>query len=189
MIEDTISSNSAVQSGGGIYNLAATVNIYNSTIADNQAALANGGSAGGIYNDPDQGGVLNLRNSVVARNYLGDHAAYNDCTGVVGIYGNNKFWTTAGCFADAASTGSGTFLDSLDELGPLQDNGGPTLTHAIVTPSAMIDGSDAAGCVDNNGDALPTDQRDAPRVAGLRCDIGAFEYGSLPNWIFADGFD
>src|SRR5207248_2510224 len=56
---------------------------------------------------------------------------------------------------------------------PLQDNGGPTLTHALLTNSPAID----AGVTN---DVPPSDQRGFPRPAlgkgGLRADIGAYEY-------------
>ena len=36
---------------------------------------------------------------------------------------------------------------------------------------------------------MPTDQRGGARVSGARCDIGAFEYGSVIDLIFRNGFD
>jgi hypothetical protein len=54
-------------------------------------------------------------------------------------------------------------------LGPLQDNGGPTKTMAISAPSAALDQVPAgAGCP-------ATDQRGLLRPQGSACDIGAFE--------------
>jgi hypothetical protein len=53
----------------------------------------------------------------------------------------------------------------------LAANGGPTLTHALVTGSPAIDASPAdTGCE-------PTDQRGVTRPQGAACDIGAFEAG------------
>ena len=47
----------------------------------------------------------------------------------------------------------------------LRDNGGPTLTLALLPPSPAIDGANSVlGCVDEKGDPLTTDQRGAPRV-------------------------
>jgi CSLREA domain-containing protein len=189
----TISLNSADDHGGGIFNAYSpsaysVTNVYNSTIVFNGAGADPGTSGtGGIYNEA--GATFNLRNSVIAGNYIENAPVYNDCHGTFGVYGNNKFWETSGCFVTPGSTGSDSYLGSLAELGPLQDNGGPTQTHAIVAPSGMIDGADATGgCIDQNG-TLSVDQRGAPRVAGARCDIGAFEYGSKPDWIFVAGFE
>jgi len=53
-------------------------------------------------------------------------------------------------------------------LGPLADNGGPTLTHMLLSGSPAID---AGQCI--NG--VTTDQRGLPRFQGTACDIGAVE--------------
>lgn len=71
-------------------------------------------------------------------------------------------------------------------LGPLQDNGGPTFTHALLTGSPALDAGSAAllpaDAFDLDGDtnlteALPFDQRGTgfARVVGAGLDIGAFE--------------
>ena len=59
-------------------------------------------------------------------------------------------------------------------LGRLEDNGGDTLTHALLPGSPAIDAIPAVSCT------LPTDQRGALRPAvqtsaETPCDIGAFE--------------
>jgi hypothetical protein len=53
-------------------------------------------------------------------------------------------------------------------LGPLQDNGGSTVTHALLPGSPAIDAGDPTRC-------RGTDQRGVPRPQGAECDIGAFE--------------
>ena len=52
-------------------------------------------------------------------------------------------------------------------LGPLGDNGGPTLTHLPAPGSPAIDGGDDAQC-------LATDQRGVGRPIGS-CDAGSVE--------------
>ena len=56
-------------------------------------------------------------------------------------------------------------------LGPLQDNGGPTMTHAPEAGSEAIDKIPADDC------EVETDQRGEPRpeTGGTMCDVGAFE--------------
>ncbi len=180
VLNTTISANASISFGGGIKNDGA-MNVFNSTIAFNEADAADLGSTGaGI----DNTGTLNLSNSVVAGNYLYGAQDYNDCTGIIGIYGNNKFTGTAGCSAAAGSPGSATYMGSVYELDILKDNGGPTRTVALIPPSTLIDG--ATGCVDQNNVPLATDQRGRPRAVGAHCDIGAFEYD--PGDIFANGF-
>jgi hypothetical protein len=54
-------------------------------------------------------------------------------------------------------------------LGPLADNGGPTLTHLPMPPSKAIEG----------GSVCPSpDQRGVTRPQGSACDIGAVEVTS-----------
>ena len=54
-------------------------------------------------------------------------------------------------------------------LGPLQDNGGPTMTHALGAGSVAIDVIPADAC------EVDEDQRGEPRPGGTMCDVGAFE--------------
>ena len=62
-------------------------------------------------------------------------------------------------------------------LGPLANNGGPTLTHALNNFSPAIDAGSNALAVDQNNAALTTDQRGAgfPRIDHSVVDIGAYE--------------
>ena len=60
-------------------------------------------------------------------------------------------------------------------LGPLADNGGPTLTHALLPSSVAIDHISPEMCLDADGQPLTTDQRGEPRPGGTMCDVGAFE--------------
>jgi hypothetical protein len=130
-----------------------------------------------------------MRNTVVAGNYLGATQIPSDCSGYVGIYGHNRVESASGCFFTMVDFGTVFPIDSINELGPLQDNGGPTLTHALVPPSTMIDGG--VLCNDKNSAPLGTDQRGRPRPPApggqfaSTCDIGAFEY----NEIFPSGFE
>jgi hypothetical protein len=65
----------------------------------------------------------------------------------------------------------------------LQNNGGPTLTHALSAGSPAIDHG-------NNAASLQYDQRGSgfPRVVGANADIGAYELNSH-DVIFRNGFD
>ena len=65
-------------------------------------------------------------------------------------------------------TGIGDLPATDPGLGPLDDNGGPTLTHAIAPGSPPHDAGDAGACP-------ATDQRGVPRPQGAGCDIGAYE--------------
>jgi hypothetical protein len=66
-------------------------------------------------------------------------------------------------------TGPGDQVNTDPMVGPLAENGGPTLTHALLTGSPAIDAGDDAVCP-------ATDQRGVSRPQGVACDIGAYEY-------------
>ena len=77
--------------------------------------------------------------------------------------GNNLF-TDASC----APVGSDVVVAPGDTgVDVLADNGGPTLTHALLAGSPAIDAGDTAVCP-------ATDQRGVARDAA--CDVGAFEF-------------
>lgn len=176
MSNSTISQNASSNTGGGIYNVG-SANVYNSTIAYNEAdSDADGtGDGAGVFNETLS--TFNLRNSVLAGNYLAGQQDYHDCFGIVGFYGHNRISAMSGCSIAPGSPGTVTPIGSLDELGILEDNGGPTQTIALVAPSSMIGG--AVLCTNQNAAALATDQRDRQRPTGTTCDIGAFEYNEL----------
>ncbi len=183
MVNCTISQNSAMTDGGGFYNYWGSTNIYNTTVTFNDADSnrdENGGRGGGIFNRGSGTPlpVFNLRNSLVTGNHLQDAPVYNDCYGIIGSYGRNMFATVGqGC----TITGSGQWYLHNHEIGPLQNNGGPTWTHALLPGDAAIDEGEPAGCIDHNGQPLLTDQRGWARPQGGRCDVGSYEYGAIPN--------
>jgi CSLREA domain-containing protein len=189
----TISGNTATRNGGAVHN-EGSANLYNSTVVFNQADIdadPNGGRGGGLYNESS--GTLAIRNSVLAGNYRSGAPVADDCFGTLASYGHNRFGSFDGCAISHGGNcgGQDLLLASTTELGPLRFNGGATRTHAIQAGSSLIDDVDP-NCICQNwmGNALASDQRGGPRVAGARCDVGAFEYGALPpGSLFADDFE
>ena len=188
MVTSTVSNNVANTDGGGIFsngNAGSTMFIESASVIDNDADHDRdqlGGTGGGIY-DVLFGIRVDVRNSLIARNtYLGFFD--DDCVGSLNAFGRNLFGTLEGCsIAQTAARG----LVAPESIGPLLNNGGPTLTHALLLGSAAINGT-----LDNGLCFVSTDQRGAPRVAGLRCDVGAYEFGSIVpivELIFKDGFE
>jgi hypothetical protein len=73
--------------------------------------------------------------------------------------------------ATCGFTSAGSMNNTNPKLGPLANNGGPTLTMFLLPNSPAIDaGDDSATPVE--------DQRGLPRPIGPAVDIGAYEYGS-----------
>jgi hypothetical protein len=183
----TISQNFANTDGGGIFSRIAAF-IYNTSVIGNDADHdrdQNGGIGGGIY--ADAGSRFVVVHSLIAANTQFDAPIYNDCNGALETYGRNMFGEVVGC-SFPNSTTWGTVL--LNTIGPLQDNGGPTMTHALLPGSQAINGSsDPFGCVDETGTPISADQRGGPRVVGPHCDAGAYEFGANVDPIFKNGFE
>jgi hypothetical protein len=152
--------------GGGIYNYGGGVTINNSTISNNSAQGEWGGVGGGIY------GNAILRNSIVAYSFVGGNSGGN-CSNTLTSDGYNLSSDGTCNF-----TGPGDLNNTNPLLGPLQNNGGPTQTQALLPGSPAIDAGNPNGCTDGSGHLLKTDQRGAPRpnkedTGG--CDMGAYE--------------
>jgi hypothetical protein len=97
-----------------------------------------------------------------------------DCSGSLYSYGYNLIQDTTGCSITGDETGNIYGEDPL--LGPLQDNGGATFTHALLPDSPAID---AADFTDPFGNPVTEDQRGVARPQGPANDIGAYEAESL----------
>jgi hypothetical protein len=187
VINSTISGNTSNVDGGGIYTLdTSAITLINCTITGNRADNDNDttGTGGGISG---LGGTVTLRNTIVAGNFNEDGAsdAADDIGGTV---------DAASSFNLIGTGGSGDLIDEINSnqvgvadarLGPLANNGGPTLTHAPFAGSPALDAGDNAFVTDPpfNGPGF-TDQRDAGFARILDAadvdtvqtvDIGAFE--------------
>lgn len=186
--DSTISNNAANTNGGGIQSSNSTF-VYSSSIVGNDADHDRdelGGIGGGAF--VKAGSRFVAVNTLFVRNTILDAPISDSCNGTVEVYGMNLLDDVVGCtFSGNGASATGTLSPAT--VGPLQDNGGPTPTHALLEGSEAIDATASQGCIDETGEQLPADQRGAPRVAGERCDVGAYEFGSITDRIFADGFD
>lgn len=199
IVDSTITGNISATSGGGIQ-VDASLTIENSTISGNQAASHGGGidvdssvdlssvtvvdNVAGTFG----GGVFGFEttifssNSIIANNSAGDTGA--DCYTTVSISDVSLIETTDATICMVS--GAGTLITGTDpQLGPLQDNGGPTETHVPAQGSPVLDAGSTT---------LTFDQRGEPRPAGSAPDIGSVELQIgpspvlelLPDWA---GFD
>ena len=176
----TLSGNWAYADGGGaIYNNGwygnGTVMINASTLSSNSAAYG-----GAILSDGYEGvAVVQIGDTIL--NGGGQGANIYNGSGTVTSAGYNLSSDDGGGFL----TATGDQTNTAPLLGPLQDNGGPTWTHALLTNSPAID--------QGKSNAIPTlaratDQRGAPRISDFPAvpnaadgsDIGAFELQYIP---------
>ena len=159
-INSTVSSNTASLQGGGIWSEAS-----NGTFLENVTVVENSAPSGaGIYHTGSM--TTSITNTIIANN------GAENC--------NTSLTTTYFSLEDGNDCGlsiSGNITNTNPLLGPLADNGGSTLTHALLVNSPAIDSGDNASCP-------TTDQRGAPRPFDgdgdetAVCDIGAVEYGA-----------
>ena len=169
----TVSGNTAGSSGGGIFGVNGGT-ITNSTIANNTADADNNGTGngGGIF---VSSGIFTIANSIIAGNFDGGFETPDLGSNVAGVGftngGNNLIGANDGFAATfAPSALIGTIAAPVNpQLALLANNGGTTLTHALLPNSPALN----AG---NNANApVGNDQRGLPRISGIAVDIGAFE--------------
>lgn len=175
IVQSTISGNTAYTGAGGIVSTDSLLKIWNSTVAFNTAEVeVYGPSCGGVFAFGGEE-YVSLRSSIIANNTIAGVAAdlceTEGTAQVVGL-GNLVVASNRPLPPDTLRTDPW--------LAPLADNGGRTLTHALLPGSPAID----AG---NNTRYFDSDQRGAPRVVGGSADIGAYEL--QPEPIFFDGFE
>jgi hypothetical protein len=170
--------------GGGIAVNDGTLNIYNCTICSNftgegdvsEPPYKSTGYGGGIYSE--YGSEIHIKNTIIADNQVPDNSRGPDCHGILSSSGYNLI----------ENTEYGTFIGDTEKditgvdprLGPLQDNGGPGMTHALLPNSTAIDaGYNSYYYYDQRGYERPVD---IPGIdnAYKGHDIGAYEYDSYP---------
>ncbi|NJO18217.1 MAG: CSLREA domain-containing protein [Thioploca sp.] len=188
IINSTLSNNKVTDSGGAIYNIG-KLTISNSTLSGNQAD----NKGGGIYNSTWSGN-LTIKNSTLSANtgwgiFIDDEDTSNNVFIANTIIANND---GGDCHDNNSLTIKNTLIEDGScnptwigdpKLGPLANNGGPTLTHALLSGSIAIDAGDNAICTAEPVNGL--DQRGVSRFSsftGSQCDIGAYEY-QLPATI------
>jgi hypothetical protein len=178
----TISGNGAIGQhdgqpwghGGG---MVGEVTFNNSTLSNNYAALNGGGIDGGgaisnsTLSDNDGGGIsvsasLEIGNTILKAGARGANISNNGA--MVTSHGYNVSSDDGG----GVLNGPGDQINTDPLLGPLQNNGGPTSTYALLPGSPAIDRGDP------NFTPPPLyDQRNSPfvRVFNNRIDVGSFE--------------
>ena len=177
----TFSANTTNTNGGGVFNTGGTVILTNTTVTNNAAT---NGTCGGVVASSG----TSIKNTIIANNLS------SDVFGTIESQDYNLIENTAGATFTGTTTHNITGVDPL--VGPLANNGGPTLVHALLPGSPAINaGSNAnlpADIFDLDGDSnttepLPFDQRgtgfnrtaDGNGEGTATVDIGAFEVQTI----------
>ena len=195
--DSTLSGNSS-GFGGGLYVYGGAAVVTNSTIFGNSANFVPGadaqtgyggaasirggtlsllndtitGNSDGIVN----GGGLDVENSIISGNGSFDVRKLSDVLGsgypggAFDDLGHNLIGTASYTLA------SSDIISSTPNLGPLQDNGGPTET-LLPGPGSLALGTGDPTAVDG-----ATDQRGYTRVVDGETDIGAVESDGRSAW-------
>jgi CSLREA domain-containing protein len=185
LVNTTVSGNSTGAEtagiGGGVFvfNFATLINC---TVTGNSTPGDNANGVGGF------GSVITLSNTIVAGN--GDSPNDKDIENLLFSaptfvsLGHNLIGNADGVSAfNGVGDQIGTTAAPLNpHLGPLADNGGPTLTHALLSNSTALDAGNNDLAITPDV-PLETDQRGAGRIADSLdpdslavVDIGAFEF-------------
>jgi Domain of unknown function (DUF4082)/Bacterial Ig-like domain/Divergent InlB B-repeat domain/Protein of unknown function (DUF1036) len=182
----TVSGNKSARGGGISVHNDSILILNSSTVTSNSASVIDPRSisgGGGIF----LGGVLILSNSIIAGNSSSMGKEIQN-SGTLRSLGHNLFGENG-----VAGVTSGTTLADSDlilsgsintVIGPLANNGGPTLTHLLIDGGPAID----AGKNNPPSQRVTTDQRGIGffRVNDGTIDIGAIESAARTNNLNVD---
>ena len=179
MVNSTISGNYGSDVGGGLYtNGSANLNFV--TIARNIANADSQTAGAGINTFPGGAGTISLKNVLLEGNMSGSDPA-NRIPANCGKTGSNTSVNSQGynlssdnsCITNVDWLNDTNDTNNVDpKIEDLADNGGFTLTHALMDDSPALGAGIATA-------GVTTDQRGVTRDANP--DIGAFELPAPPD--------
>jgi CSLREA domain-containing protein len=182
IFDSTISANTALggaNGGGGLYNsYEGAMSLLNTTVSGNTTTAAGGGifSMGSLSinsstisgnSSSDSAGLWVLRETDVFSTIIAGNSPGPNCKTYAG-YTITSLGRNLDSGSTCAFTAPGDLNNNDPRLGPLQNNGGQTYTHALQPGSPALNAAGTAGCPSK-------DQRGFSRPQGPACDIGAFE--------------
>jgi hypothetical protein len=169
VIDSTVSDNAGAEAGIVVDGDEASLVLANSTVSGNGLGISNSAASLTLLNSTISGGVgqpsadgmLTATGSVIV----------GTCVDNIVISGGYNIESPGNtCGFDQTGDLVNITEGQLD-IGPLEDNGGPTMTHALGAGSVAIDHIPAVDC------EVDEDQRGElrPETGGTMCDVGSFE--------------
>ena len=183
----TLSGNTAERgNGGGVSGLGYKTRLSGSTISGNTASYFGGGVfsleefessiSGSTITGNTGGGFYVQSNFTLTSTILANNTSGPDFSN----YGSFYPTSSKNLVADGSYSGFPDTITGDPMLGPLADNGGPTLTHALLPGSPAIDAGASSAAFDQRG--MPFVRSfDDPDTLGDGPDIGAYERQTFPN--------
>lgn len=180
--QSTISGNwteGSQAGGGGVAAGAGGATVSLSTIAFNRTMKLDS-PGGGIFVFE---GDLHVAGSIIAENSISIAQGSEIASDVRAEAGFHVDWSLIEQ-GSLFPQGDNNLIGVTAALAPLADNGGPTLTHALLPESPAVNAGDPA-----IADAPPYDGRGVAfaRIVGGRIDLGAFERGAVSGDFNGDG--
>jgi hypothetical protein len=172
LADSTFSGNSA--GVGGAIGYIRTPSLTDCTISGNSAAIHGGGLS---IVETEIGGSATLRNTLIALNLA---PSSPDVNGSLHSQGHNLIGNGTGGSGYVGTDLHGTAGSPIDPLlGPLQDNGGPTLTMALLAGSRALNAGDSAqlGVADQRGVV----RSGGVNIGAYQASASAFVLTDLPN--------
>jgi predicted outer membrane repeat protein len=186
IVSTTFSKNAAELAGGAIDLAGGVLVISNSTFSSNSA-----GNLGAAINTADSDLFLDACTFFENRQAIAaDNSTINVANTLFSRSGTSDFKVTGAGGATITSGGYNLTTDTSDtylktekndqfvgdaKLGPLQDNGGPTPTHALLPGSPAIDRGNTSQKKDQRGLDRAVDFPGVGGGNGNQSDVGAFE--------------
>ncbi|MEM7345199.1 MAG: choice-of-anchor Q domain-containing protein, partial [Chloroflexota bacterium] len=182
----TIFSNSATFGGAIDHSSTGQLTVLNSTLSGNSSTIATfhtNGSTSHIINTTIVsntagseavlafgGSTIIITNTIVAQQITG-----GDCTNTGSTLTSGGYNIESGTSCGFANTGDQQSVTPVAlDIGPLQNNGGTTDTHALLSGGSAAVGQIPPGTNGCNT-TITEDQRGTARPQGANCDVGAFE--------------
>ena len=134
--------------------------------------------------------MASVGNDVTSTEVLSSIISANQGTDVDFVDDTTNTFVSRGYNLIGSGNATGAFNQSLQDqvgttdpkLGALADNGGTTLTHALLASSPAVDKGNSDLTVDQRGEPRPFDDPNvAPATGGDDSDIGAFEAQEVLN--------
>ena len=170
----TLTNNAAAVDGGAIYNRSGSVHLVYTTVADNQSI-----SGAELYNE-------SIPESFSLKNSLIDNAAFEEMTGAYVSEGNNVFALAPAAGGYTLSPGDDDLFGGDLDLQGFGSFGGPTYSYQIGANSPAIDNAECEYLPSLSEYSIEYDQRGVARgdrdintEEWSACDSGAFEYPAL----------